>query len=95
MDIRRTSLLFAETEGEGPATAEAELAFPRDVLQVTAGITGYSLLFEDEDDHHVGRVELEVRADKDEDDADEGPGQGRLRSARLEQRVRRPVLGGR
>lgn len=68
MDIRRTSLLFAETEGEGPATAEAELAFPRDVLQVTAGITGYSLLFEDEDDHHVGRVELEVRADKDEDD---------------------------
>ena len=35
---------------------------------MTAGITGYSLLFEDEDDHHVGRVELEVRADKDEDD---------------------------
>ena len=34
MEIRTTSLLFPETSGSGPATAQAELTFPRDVVRV-------------------------------------------------------------
>jgi len=69
MEIRRTSLLFPETVGSGPTTAEAELTFARDVLQATAGITGYSVLFEDGNDHHVGRLELEIGSEIDDSDA--------------------------
>lgn len=68
MEIRATSLLFPETSGEGPLTAEAEVVFPRDVERVTAGITGYTAVFEDEEDHHVGRLEVEVDARVDADD---------------------------
>jgi hypothetical protein len=35
---------------------------------VTAGITGYTAVFEDEEDHHVGRLEVEVDAQVDADD---------------------------
>jgi hypothetical protein len=68
VEIRATSLLFPETSGEGPLTAEAEVVFPRDVERVTAGITGYTAVFEDEEDHHVGRLEVEVDARVDADD---------------------------
>lgn len=69
MEIRTTSLLFPETSGSGPATAQAELTFPRDVVRVAAGITGYTALYEDESDHHLGRLEVEVGARVSPDDA--------------------------
>lgn len=69
MEIRTTSLLFPETSGSGPATAQAELTFPRDVVRVAAGITGYSVLYEDESDHHLGRLEVEINSRVDPDDA--------------------------
>ncbi len=68
MEIRSTSLLFPETSDEGPVRAQAEILFPRDVLRVTAGITGYTATFENEDDHHLGRLEVEVNASVDGDD---------------------------
>jgi hypothetical protein len=68
VEIRATSLLFPETSGEGPLTAEAEMRFPRDVQRVAAGITGYTAVFENDDDHHVGRLEVEVDARVDADD---------------------------
>ena len=69
MEIRTTSLLFPKAEDEGPLSAQAEIVFPRDVERVTAGITGYTAVFEDEDDHHFGRLEVEVNARVDADDA--------------------------
>lgn len=65
MEIRTTSLLFPEQDGNGPATAEVELTFPRDVLEVAAGITGYTAQFENRDDHHLGRMEIEVDTEVD------------------------------
>lgn len=68
MEIRETSLSFPEAEGEGPIQASTTLTFPRSVQRVAAGITGYTARFEDNDDHHLGRLELEVSAVIDADD---------------------------
>jgi hypothetical protein len=68
LEIRATSLLFPEASGQGPLTAEAEVRFPRAVLRTAAGITGYTAVFENDDDHHVGRLEVEVDARVDTDD---------------------------
>ncbi len=68
MEIRETSLSFAETEGEGPISASTMLSFPRRVRRVAAGITGYTARFEDNEDHHLGRLEVEVSARVDADD---------------------------
>lgn len=68
MEIRETSLSFPETEGDGPIRASTTLTFPREVRRVAAGITGYSARFEDEEDHHLGRLEVEVSAAIDDDD---------------------------
>ena len=68
MDIRNTSLLFPETSDEGPLTAEAGVKFSRDVRRVTAALTGYTAIYENEDDHHFGRLEVEVSARIDTDD---------------------------
>ncbi|MPZ53754.1 MAG: hypothetical protein GEU79_13655 [Acidimicrobiia bacterium] len=68
MEIRETSLLFPETEGEGPVTASTTLSFPRRVRRVAAGIAGYTARFEDNEDHHLGRLEVEVSGRVDDDD---------------------------
>lgn len=68
MEIRETSLSFPETEGSGPVSASTALSFPRTVVRAAAGITGYSVRFEDNNDHHVGRLELEVSAGVDTGD---------------------------
>jgi hypothetical protein len=78
MEIRTTSLLFPETVGEGPISAETDLTFSRDVLAVTAGITGYTTQFEDGNDHHVGRMEVEVSAAIVDDDPTKVRVRGRL-----------------
>ena len=60
MDIRETSLLFSETEGEGPISASTTLSFPRPVRKVAAGVSGYTARFEDDVDRPFGRLEIEV-----------------------------------
>jgi hypothetical protein len=68
MDIRETSLLFSETEGEGPISASTTLSFPRPVRKVAAGISGYTARFEDDVDRPFGRLEIEVGVSVDADD---------------------------
>jgi hypothetical protein len=68
MEIRESSLSFPEVEGEGPQTASLQLSFPRTVTTVAASISGYTALFEDREDHHVGRLEIEVNAAVNDDD---------------------------
>jgi hypothetical protein len=69
MEIRHTSLLFPEITGEGPQSAATTIQFPRAVVRVAAGIAGYSTSFEDQNDHHLGRLEMEVNANIDSGDS--------------------------
>ncbi len=68
MDIRQSSFNFPKIEDEGPQTAATEIAFPRQVLSVAVGIVGYSATFENRDDHHLGRLTVEVGASIHADD---------------------------
>jgi hypothetical protein len=62
MDIRQSSFNFPKIEDEGPQTAAAEIVFPRQVLSVAVGIVGYSATFENREDHHLGRITVELGA---------------------------------
>lgn len=67
MEIRTTSLLFPRKTGD-VATATTEIEFSREVSWVAAGIVGYRSQFEDDEDHYVGRVEVEVDAEITDED---------------------------
>ena len=69
MEIRQQSFNFPKTSSSGPQPAEARIAFPRSILRATAGMSGYSATFENQEDHHLGRltVELSSRIDPDDD----------------------------
>ena len=62
MDIRFSSFNFPSTEDEGPQTASAQVPFPRAMQRVAVGITGYSATFQNQEDHHLGRLILELDA---------------------------------
>lgn len=70
MEIRERTFNFAKTVDSEPEPVEAVVTFPRRVLEAAAGISGYSATFEDKDgdDHHLGRliVELESRVNSDD-----------------------------
>lgn len=69
MDIRSSSFHFPSTEDTGPQSASAQLSFPRAVRQVAIGIGGYTATFENEEDHHLGRLIVELNARVNSDDA--------------------------
>ncbi len=62
MEIRRSSFNFARTEGEGPQSASTQIVFPRRVLRAAVGIGGYSATYENHEDHHLGRLTIELNA---------------------------------
>jgi hypothetical protein len=62
MDIRQSSFNFPKTDGSGPQPASAQIQFPRSVLNVAVGIVGYSATFENRQDHHLGRLIVELNA---------------------------------
>lgn len=68
MDVRSSSFHFPSTEGDGPQPANAQFAFPRAVRQVAVGITGYTANFEEREDHHLGRLIVELNASVNGDD---------------------------
>jgi len=68
MEIRTSSFNFPPSKGEGFQSAEQTISFPRDVVEVGIGITGYAAEFQDED-HEFGRLTIEVRANINPDDA--------------------------
>jgi hypothetical protein len=59
MEIRLGSLFFPELRNSGPQTAEAVIRFPRAAQSAVAGIVGYSATFQG-DDHHLGRLQIEL-----------------------------------
>jgi hypothetical protein len=63
MEIRTTSLDFnSPMRGSGPRTASQTIVFPRDVNVATAGLTGYTVEYSPSDDHHVGRMQIQIDA---------------------------------
>jgi hypothetical protein len=67
MELRTTSINFPALRGSGPITQIANIHFPREVQKAIAGITGYSAGFAGGDDHHLGKlqVQLDTRIDGD------------------------------
>ena len=68
MDIRQSSFNFPEIDDKGPQTASTQLSFPRRVLSAAVGIVGYSATFENREDHHLGRLIVELNAGVNGDD---------------------------
>jgi hypothetical protein len=69
VDVRQSSFNFPEVEDEGPQSATAQIAFPREVRSVAVGIAGYSATYENSEDHHLGRLTVELSARVNGDDA--------------------------
>ena len=61
MEIRTAIADFSSPmRGSGPRTATQTLVFPRNVATATAGLTGYTAEFSPDDDHNLGRVQIQV-----------------------------------
>jgi len=60
MEIRTNALLFSKTRNSGPITASTQLRFARAVERAVAAISGYSATFENRDDHHLGKLDIEL-----------------------------------
>ena len=61
MELRLASADFSSpVRGSGPRPASQTLVFPRQVIEATAGIVGYSIGFSPEDDHNVGKMQVQV-----------------------------------
>lgn len=58
MELRNLSFDFPSMRGGGPRHLEQTLAFPREVVNAVAVLTGYSTQFGSNDDHHLGRLEI-------------------------------------
>ncbi|WP_299902800.1 M66 family metalloprotease [uncultured Ruegeria sp.] len=68
MEIRTTSFNYPKLKDGGPQGASTTIRFSRRVLRATSGVTGYSARFENNDDHHLGRLIVESAARIDPDD---------------------------
>jgi hypothetical protein len=63
MELRTASADFSSpVRGSGPRTASQTIVFPRDVSVATVGLTGYTIEFSPPDDHHIGRMQLQLDA---------------------------------
>lgn len=60
MEIRLSSFNFPSMRGGGPRVAEQTVIFPRPVVRAVAAMSGYSTQFGDQDDHHLGRLEIVI-----------------------------------
>ncbi len=61
MEIRTASADFsAPISGSGPRTASQAVIFPRAVKQAAVGLLGYSVAYGNNDDHHVGLIDIKV-----------------------------------
>lgn len=60
MEIRTNALLFSKTRNSGPITASTQLRFARNVVGAVAAVSGYSATFENREDHHLGKLDLDL-----------------------------------
>jgi hypothetical protein len=61
MEIRLASADFSSpVRGSGPRVLPQTVVFTRQVLVATSGLIGYSVAFSPRDDHHVGKIQIQV-----------------------------------
>jgi hypothetical protein len=60
MNVLTGSITFPHLRGSGPLTGQSTVVFPRTVLHAVAGLTSYSVGFSNEDDHHLGRLAIQL-----------------------------------
>ena len=58
MEMRANALLFPATRNSGPAPASVVIPFARGVESAVAAMTGYSATFENQEDHHLGQLDI-------------------------------------
>jgi hypothetical protein len=65
MQIAYSSISFEPFEGSGPREASSEVTFANPVSVVGCFLTGFEVSYAQGDgDHHLGNVELKLRADR-------------------------------
>ncbi len=62
MEIRTDSISFDSDRGSGPRTLTKDIAFPTNVTQATAVLTGADFGFSPRDDRPLGMVDIKVDA---------------------------------
>ena len=67
MELRTTSINFPRLRGNGPITRTADVHFPREVLKAIAGVSGYSAGFSGGNDHHFGKLQVQLQTEIDGD----------------------------
>jgi hypothetical protein len=61
MEIKLSTADFSSpVSGSGPRTLSVPVIFPTAVQRAAVGITGYTVEYGNNDDHHVGRIDVEV-----------------------------------
>ncbi len=67
MELRTSSINFPKLRGNGPVTQTTDIHFPREVQKAIAGIIGYSSGFSGGNDHHLGKLQVQLDTEIDGD----------------------------
>ena len=60
MEMQRRSIAFGSVAGSGPQNASAAATFSTAVTQATAILTGFVVEYSDNNDHHLGQLNIDV-----------------------------------
>ena len=60
MQIANSQINFGSHSGSGPQTATAAVAMGANVTKATAILTGFSVEYSNQDDHHLGLLDVQV-----------------------------------
>jgi hypothetical protein len=67
IELRTGSINFSKIRGNGPGTKEKFFNFTRPVHQAVAILTGTSFGFSEDDDHHLGSINVRLSTSTDDD----------------------------
>jgi Peptidase M66 len=67
MEVRTGSFYFPPVRGSGPLTQRSSFNFTRDIEEAIAGLSGYSIGYSPGDDHHIGRIQIQLSTEIDGD----------------------------
>lgn len=62
LQIVNSSQAFAAFSGSGPRSASANITMPVAVTQAAAILTGFTVEFTPNDDHHLGQLDVQVQS---------------------------------
>jgi hypothetical protein len=64
MQIASSSHTFNSVSGSGPQEDRQTLSFSNSVSQAVAVLNGFEVEFSDQKDHHLGRLQVDVKVDE-------------------------------